>query len=189
MGRNARSEVWRRGSQSACDRPGRSVSTWRSARSPSMSSRVKPITRRRLEQTSQPSSFLIISGDQRCRSGHDVCACAARVGTADLFQSSALKSVIACTSCAFMLNGVLPPERRPWPETRSGGRRSRVIAGACLGADDGARTNPSLIRRLVIPCPVCLTGMADIVAVSPPGDLRQLTYQCAACNHQFDIDA
>jgi hypothetical protein len=41
----------------------------------------------------------------------------------------------------------------------------------------------------VLPCPACLTGMADIAAVSPDGDTRKLMYRCSGCDHQFDQDA
>jgi hypothetical protein len=37
--------------------------------------------------------------------------------------------------------------------------------------------------------PACRTGLADIVAVSPDGDLRTLTYCCAPCDHQFEQHA
>jgi hypothetical protein len=38
----------------------------------------------------------------------------------------------------------------------------------------------------VLPCPACLTGQADIVAIAPDGDLRKLTYRCGSCEQEFE---
>jgi hypothetical protein len=72
------------------------------------------------------------------------------------------------------------PERR----TSLTSDRRRVPRGGLRREDE-----PVSYPSSVLPCPACLVGVADIVAVSPHGDLRKLTYQCAACEHQFEQTA
>jgi hypothetical protein len=59
--------------------------------------------------------------------------------------------------------------------------RRRVLRGGRRREDQPVSYPSSAVR-----CPVCLVGVADIMAVAPDGDLRKLTYRCAVCDQQFD---
>jgi hypothetical protein len=59
--------------------------------------------------------------------------------------------------------------------------RRRVLRGGRRHED-----RPVSYPSLAVPCPACLVGVADIVAVSPNGDLQKLTYRCAACDQEFE---
>jgi hypothetical protein len=72
------------------------------------------------------------------------------------------------------------------PERRSSfdSDRRRVHRGGRRHEDQ-----PVSYPIAVLPCPICLVGVADIVAVSPDGDIRKLTYRCSACGQRFHQNA
>jgi hypothetical protein len=72
------------------------------------------------------------------------------------------------------------PERRTSLDTD----RRRAPRGGRRRGDQ-----PVAYPSSFLPCPVCLVGVADIVAVAPDGNTRTLTYQCADCDRQFEQNA